>query len=128
MANQAGEVLYSTKPAKPQPAQGSMTRMPERLTLLMEWLSTLPGPIQAFAAAVIVAPLRICYDGSEDKWQRIALESALCGTIAYGIASGADYFSVPHGVAVFIGSAIGFAGVVKFRDLALAWIGKRVGR
>lgn len=123
-------VLQSHKPAQWAPllTQGRMTRMPERLQIVIEWMQHLPGPLQAFVAAVIVAPLRIVYDGSEDRWQRIALESILCGTIAYGIASGADYFSVPHGVAVFIGSAVGFAGVVKFREIALVWIGKRVGK
>lgn len=100
--------------------------MPDRFQLIIEWMQHLPGPIQAFIAAVIIAPLRILYDNSEERWQRIALESFLCGSIAYGIASGADYFNVPHGVAVFIGSAVGFAGVIKFRELALAWIGGKV--
>lgn len=127
-AASAGNALYSPKPASPQLTQGRMTRMPERLQIIVDWMQHLPGPIQAFVAAVIIAPLRIMYDGSEPRWSRILLESILCGTIAYGIASGADYFSVPHGVAVFIGSAVGFAGVVKFREFALAWVGKRVGK
>jgi len=97
-------------------------RMPENLAKVAEWLATLPGPIQAFIAACIIAPLRVIYDGQETRRDRIILESVLCGCIAYGVASGAEYFSVPHGVGVFIGSSIGFAGVVKFRELALAYI------
>lgn len=102
--------------------------MPDKFVVLLEWLSNLPGPIQAFAAAVIIAPLRIIYDQTETTRMRICLESLLCGCIAYGIASGADYFHVPHGVAVFIGSAVGFAGVVKFRELVMTYIVLRVKR
>lgn len=123
-----GPALYSPKPASPQLTQGRMTRMPERLTAIMDWLSSLPGPIKAFIAAVIIAPLRIMYDGSEPRWSRILLEAMLCGALAYGVASGADYFGVTHGMSVFMGSSIGFIGVVKFREFALAWVGKRVGR
>lgn len=99
--------------------------MPEKFALLIDWLAALPGPIQAFVAAVIIAPLRIIYDQTETTRMRIGLESLLCGCISYGIASGADYFHVPHGVGVFIGSVVGFAGVVKFRELVLDYI---VGR
>lgn len=97
-------------------------RMPENLAKVADWLATLPGPVQAFIAASIIAPLRIMYDGQETRRERVLLESVLCGCIAYGVASGAEYFSVPHGVGVFIGSSIGFAGVVKFRELALTYI------
>jgi len=103
-------------------------RMPEKIAMVLDWLSGLPGPLQAFVAAVIIAPLRIIYDQTETNRMRIALESLLCGCIAYGIASGADYFSVPHGVAVFIGSAVGFAGVVKFRELVVDYVVGRVKR
>lgn len=102
--------------------------MPDPVTQLIDAISSWPGPLQAFVAAVIIAPLRIAYDKSETHWMRICLESLLCGCIAYGIASGADYFHVSHGVAVFIGSAVGFAGVVKFREVVMTYIvlrGKR---
>jgi len=93
---------------------------------LIEWLSALPGPLQAFIAATIIAPLRIVYDRSETNWMRIGLESLLCGCIAYGMTSGASYFDVPHGVGVFIGSAIGFAGVTQFRALVMRYVVRKI--
>lgn len=99
-----------------------------RITALMDALQAIPGPLQAFFAATIIAPLRIVYDRSETAWQRITLESVLCGCIAYGVVSGAEYFDAPTGVSVFIGSTIGFAGVTKFRELALSLIAMRIGR
>lgn len=99
--------------------------MPERLTDLLTWIANLPGPVQAFIAAGIVAPLRIIYDGSETRWQRITLESALCGCISVGLYSAAEWMDWPQSIAVFIGSSIGFIGVIKFRELAFKLLGKR---
>lgn len=93
---------------------------------IIEWLSGLPGPLQAFIAATIIAPLRIVYDRSERSWPRILIESLLCGCVAYGLASGASYFDVPQGVGVFIGSAVGFAGVTHFRALVMRYISGRL--
>jgi len=100
--------------------------MPERIAEALAWIASLPAPIQAFIAAFVIAPLRIIYDKSETNWQRIALEASLCGCIGYGIAAGAAFFGIPDGVGAFIGSSVGFVGVVKFREFADKYISGRI--
>ena len=101
-------------------------KMQERIAEIMEWLGAIPAPIQAFIAAFIIAPLRVIYDQSETTWERICLEALLCGCIGYGVASGAGYFGIPDGVGAFIGSFVGFVGVVKFRELANKYLGTKL--
>lgn len=101
-------------------------KMQERIAELIHWLATIPGPIQAFIMAAIVAPLRIIYDGSETRWERITLEALLCGCISLGLYSGAEWLQLPQTIAVFIGSTVGFIGVIKFREFAFKFIGKRI--
>ena len=89
-------------------------------------LITMPGEIQALIAALATATIRVMYDKSESTWQRVGLEGLLCGCIAVGLYSGAAYFSLPPSVGVFIGSSVGFVGVIQFRVFAFKFIGKKL--
>ena len=76
-------------------------------------------------AAMITATLRVVYDRSETSWLRISLEGLLCGCIGVGLYSGAGYLGLPPSMGVFIGSSVGFVGVVKFREFTLKFLGKK---
>jgi len=90
---------------------------------LLEMLLT--PEVRAAIMAIIIAVLRIAYDGRETRWQRIGLESLLCGAIGYGISSGLNYFELPSGVSVFAGCTIGFLGVDFVRAKARQIINKK---
>lgn len=86
----------------------------------------MPGELQALIAAILTATLRVVYDRSETSWQRIGLEGLLCGCIAVGMYSGASYLGLPPSMGVFIGTFVGYIGVIKFRELMLRFIGKKL--
>lgn len=92
---------------------------------LLEMLLT--PEVRAAIMAIIIAVLRIAYDGREARWQRIGLEAMLCGAIAYGLSSGLNYFELSSGVSVFAGSTIGFLGVDFVRAKARQIINKKSG-
>jgi len=83
------------------------------------WISLNAAPVSAMVMAAMVSVFRIVYDRSETTWQRIMTESVLCGLLSFALSAGAAYFAIPDGVAVFIGGAVGFVGVVKVRAVAL---------
>lgn len=83
--------------------------------------------VRASVMALVISVLRIVYDKKESKWQRILLESLLCGALTYGITSGLRFFSVDPGVSIFCGAAIGFYGVEFVRHRAQRLIDKRLG-
>jgi lambda family phage holin len=101
-------------------------KMPDNPNNWFTIISAMPGEAQAIIAAVITATLRVAYDKSEKSWQRIGLEGLLCGCIAVGLYSGAGYLGLPPSIGVFIGSSVGFVGVVQFRTFALKFIGKKI--
>jgi len=92
---------------------------------LIEMLLT--PEVRAAAMAGIISILRVAYDGKETRWQRIGLESLLCGALGYGISSGLNYFDLPSGVSVFAGCTIGFLGVDFVRSKARQIINKKSG-
>jgi lambda family phage holin len=81
--------------------------------------------IQVFIYAAIVAMVRLLLDEKETKWQRIALEMALCGLLAQGIESGAKFFFA-WDVPTLIASAIGLLGPTWIRTKAKAAISKKI--
>jgi lambda family phage holin len=91
-------------------------KMPDSPNGLFTLLSNLPGPLQAFGAAIITAVLRVYYDKSETSWQRVGLEGALCACLATGLSMVSAYFGLPENSGVFIGTFVGFIGVIKFRE------------
>jgi lambda family phage holin len=102
-------------------------KMPDNPNNWLAALGSLPGEMQALIAALITATLRVVYDKSESSWQRVGLEGLLCGCIAVGLYSGADYLGLPRSMGVFIGSSVGFVGVIQFRTFAFKLIGKKFG-
>lgn len=105
-----------------------MMKMPDNPNNWFTLLMSMPGEAQALIAALITATLRVVYDKSETSWQRIGLEGLLCGCIAVGLYSGAGYLGLPPSVGVFIGSSVGFVGVLKFREFAFKFIGNKVDK
>lgn len=101
--------------------------MPDRLTEFMAWINSLPAPAHAFIMAAIVAPLRVMYDDRKAKWSRIVLESVLCGSLSVGLCGVTEWLGIPQSIAVFIGSSVGFLGVVQVREIAMKIIGKKMG-
>jgi lambda family phage holin len=67
------------------------------------------------------------YDRKEARWQRILLESLLCGALAYGFSSGLTFFNFDKGLSIFCGAAIGFFGVEFVRNRAQRIIDRRSG-
>lgn len=82
---------------------------------------------KAMMMASVIAAMRIVYDRKENKWQRIFLESILCGALSYGISSGLSWFDLPAGVSVFCGAAVGFLGVDFVRSRAIKYVDNKVG-
>lgn len=102
--------------------------MPDNPNNWFTLLLSMPGEAQALIAAIITATLRVVYDKSETSWQRIGLEGLLCGCIAVGLYSAAGYFGMPSSIGVFLGSSVGFVGVIKFREFAFRFIGNKVDK
>lgn len=100
-------------------------KMPDSPNGWFNLLSNLPGPLQAFGAAVITAVLRVYYDKSETSWQRVGLEGALCACLATGLSMVSSYFGLPENSGVFIGTFVGFIGVIKFREYMARLLDKR---
>ena len=99
--------------------------MPDNPNNWLQLILQMPGEAQALIAAMITASLRIMYDRSDTSWQRQLLESLLCGCIGVGLYSGAGYLGLPPSMGVFIGSSVGFLGVLKFREIVFKFLGKK---
>lgn len=102
-----------------------MKKMPDNPNNWFTLLMSMPGEAQALIAAIVTATLRVVYDKTETSWQRVGLEALLCGCIAVGLYALAGYFKMPPSVGVFIGSSVGFVGVIKFRELAFRFLGRK---
>lgn len=76
---------------------------------------SIPEPIRAACLGAIVAGLRVFYDDKEPSFVRRLLESALCGFIAFGVASGIQALGGAAGLATFCGGAVGLFGADQVR-------------
>lgn len=103
-------------------------KMPEKDPANWQWLLDLLTPeARAALMSIFISFLRILYDEKESKWQRIFLESTLCGALTYGTSAGLSYFdSLPSGVSIFFGAMIGFLGVDFVRSRAKKLVDKRI--
>lgn len=91
----------------------------------MNWVAgwaALPDPIRAAIVGVIVAALRVMYDGGASPWRRRLLECALSGAIALSVSSLLAAIGLSGEFGVAIGGAVGLLGVDQVR----AWA-KRIG-
>jgi len=100
-------------------------KMPERDPNLYAALFESFTSMQVFIYAAVVAMVRLLLDEKETKWQRIALEMALCGLLAQGVESGASFF-FNWDVPTLIASAIGLLGPTWIRAKAKEAISKKL--
>lgn len=85
---------------------------------LMIWLHENWPSIYGFLLAVIVAWLRITYQGGDKRRRRI--EALLCGTISLAFTNGMELFGIPREFSGFAGGVIGFIGVETLRQWSMA--------
>lgn len=81
---------------------------------------------RAALMAIITSWLRIMYDRKESAWQRVGLESLLCGAVSYGISSGLSALGAEPGLAVFAGASVGFLGADFVRIQARKLVRRKV--
>lgn len=86
----------------------------------------LPEPFKAAVLAMLIAALRILYDGKEPRYIRRIMEACLCGAIAFGLAAGLEAVKVPPGMATFLGAAIGLLGADKVREFAQRYVSAKM--
>jgi lambda family phage holin len=83
---------------------------------IADMIDSLPEPFRAALLAMIVALMRILYDGKEPRWTRRLLESALCGAIALAISHLIQALGMSAGWATFLGAAVGLFGADQVRE------------
>ena len=88
---------------------------PSMYAALANIWTVLAEPIRAAIISSVIAFFRVIYDGKEPKMVRKLLESALCGSIALGVASGIQAMGMPEGFGTFLGAAIGLFGADQVR-------------
>ena len=85
---------------------------------LMIWLHENWPSIYGLLLAVIVAWLRITYQGGDKRRRRI--EALLCGAISLAFTNGMELFGIPREFSGFAGGVIGFIGVEAMRQWSMA--------
>lgn len=76
--------------------------------------------------AFVLSVLRLIYEGKEQRWQRIFIESLICGALTLSASAVIDWAGMPHSMTTAAGGAIGFIGVVKLRQMALKYLNIRI--
>ena len=84
---------------------------------LIVWLHENWPSIYGFLLAVIVAWLRITYQGGDKSRRRI--EALLCGAISLAFTNGMELFGIPREFSGFAGGVIGFIGVEALRQWSM---------
>ena len=87
-----------------------------------EIFSMIPPEAKSALAAVVVSLLRILYDQKERRWQRISLESLLCGALSYALSSGISAIGLDKDLSIALGAMIGFLGVEFVRSRAYSYV------
>lgn len=90
----------------------------EFIQLIIDWLQQNYPIIYGAILAVVIAYVRLIYDGVDRK--RKWIEAILCGTLSLAASSGLDYLGLPSDLSPFIGGMIGFLGVDKLRQISLS--------
>ena len=102
--------------------------MSERFVELLDAVrSSLSEPAWGSLAAIGVALLRVMYDDKEPRMSRRLLEAALCGALAYSIASGLEHFGLSAGLSVFVGGAVGGMGADRVREIGYRYTKRKGG-
>lgn len=94
----------------------SIDKDPSTYSMLAGLWAALSEPTRAAFLSTVIALCRVMYDGREPRMIRRLLEAALCGSIALGIASGAEAMGMPAGMGTFIGAAVGLFGADQVRS------------
>lgn len=81
--------------------------------------------VKGAAMAVVIAYLRVMYDGKESSALRKTLESLLCGALTLSSASVIEWMQLPPSMAVAVGGAIGWIGVTELRARVLRFLDNR---
>lgn len=91
------------------------------------WSFIVSPEMRAALMTIVTAWLRRAYDDKATKWQRISIETMLCGAVSFGVGSGLSYFeNLPPGVAVFAGMMIGLFGIDFVRKQGKRYISGHV--
>lgn len=92
-------------------------------SLLMVWLSDNWPTLYGTILAMVIAWLRVSYDGGEGR--RRCLESSLIGVITFAFISGFGWFGIPAEASGPVGGMAGLFGVEKVRKLAERILGNK---
>lgn len=86
----------------------------------------LPPETTAVVLAILIAVLRVVYDGKETTIHRILLEASLCGCLALAINHGIDAIGWNPEWKVFIGAMIGYIGSMTVRLLTIKFLHNKI--
>lgn len=98
---------------------------PALLAVIWSALTGMSPAVKGAAMAVVIAYLRVMYDGKETHRVRIMLESLLCGALSLCATSVIAWLQLPGDLAIAVGGSVGFIGVNAMRERILRFIDSR---
>ena len=81
-----------------------------------------PPEVIGAVTAVLIAVLRVIYDGKERRPMRILLEAILCGALSFTASAGIEAVGLDPDWAIFAGGMIGYLGADTARSVALKYL------
>jgi lambda family phage holin len=87
-----------------------------------DFLSKIPPELAGVGLAMVISFLRIIYDGEEESWFRIILESLLCGALSLTAYFAINALGVDLNWAIFAGGTIGYLGPKSVRALTVRFL------
>lgn len=100
--------------------------MPNNPVNWSEIMTNLPPWIGGAVMAVMVSILRIIYDHEETSFQRIMLESFICGALSVSAGSALNAMGYGQNWYLFCGGFIGFMGSQSIRALANKLLDRKI--
>lgn len=94
---------------------------------MIEYKTITPEVLGA-VMAMVIALIRVLYDGKEKRFLRILLEAAICGALSVTVSYGITAMGLDGNWSVFAGGMIGYLGSSSVRMIALSIINQRVKR
>ncbi len=98
---------------------------PALLAVIWSALTGTSPAVKGAAMAVVIAYLRVMYDGRETHRVRVLLEALLCGALSLCATSVIAWMALPEDLAIAVGGAVGFIGVNELRDRILRFLDSR---
>ncbi|MGF1761691.1 phage holin, lambda family [Photobacterium sagamiensis] len=102
-----------------------MNKDPTITSFILEWMSIHIPTIYAFLMSICIAVLRVAYSGG--GLRKMFLEGSLCGALTLTTVSALDWLGIPSSAATFVGGGIAFIGVEQLRELAMRFLGNKIG-